>query len=59
MPALIAPNDYDAWLSTDTNPDDAQVLLHAPFEAVQTYPVSTYVNKPEHDGPRCVERVNS
>jgi putative SOS response-associated peptidase YedK len=58
MPALIEPDDYDRWLSVDTRPDDAEAMLHQYFERVQTHPVSTFVNKPENDSPRCIERVS-
>ena len=53
MPVIVAPDDYQEWLSAST--DDPRNLIRAPFTEVTTYPVSTLVNKPDNNGPACIE----
>lgn len=59
MPVIIDPRDYDRWLDP-TIPGEAVRDLLAPFPAEQMYavPISTYVNKPANDDPRCVESMS-
>ena len=57
MPAILEEKDYDAWLDPeqqDTRPLDA---LLRPYEAsaLTATPVSTHVNNPRNDDPRCME----
>lgn len=54
MPVILDPKDYDAWLQDD--PTKSGKLLR-PFqsEEMTLYPVSTLVNSPRNDGPKCVE----
>lgn len=59
MPAIIGPEDFEAWLDPDlTDPACVKPLLR-PFgaDALDLYPVSTFVNRPANDGPRCIEKV--
>src|SRR5262245_21518322 len=56
MPAILAPEDYDAWLKPgDVPPDDLMPLLH-PFDPsrMKAMPVSTRVNSPDIDSPELV-----
>ncbi|NJL45681.1 MAG: SOS response-associated peptidase [Leptolyngbyaceae cyanobacterium SM2_3_12] len=57
MPVILPPEDYDPWL--DPNYDEPQVLqsMLRPYEAdaMDYYPVSTVVNKPQHDSPDCIQ----
>jgi putative SOS response-associated peptidase YedK len=57
MPVIIDPNDFDTWLSTPSPPE--HLLRPYPAEAMESYPVSTWVNSPAHDDPRCIERVEA
>jgi putative SOS response-associated peptidase YedK len=48
---------YDAWLDP-TNQDTEKLrefLRPLPADRMRSYPVSTWVNNPRHDDPRCVE----
>jgi putative SOS response-associated peptidase YedK len=61
MPAILEPADYAAWLDpTLQDPASLKPLLH-PFESPQlvVHPVSTFVNRPQNDDPRCVEPVQA
>ncbi|HEU4620263.1 MAG TPA: SOS response-associated peptidase [Gammaproteobacteria bacterium] len=55
MPAVIEPDDYEAWLAADTSPADALSLLLGGEPDIEAYPISPYVNKPEHDDAGCIE----
>ena len=56
MPVILNTQDYEVWLHSDgQNMDELQHLLRpAPEEALEAYPISTYVNNPQNEGPRCV-----
>lgn len=54
MPVMIHREDEQAWLSGETQPDVAQALLKEPDRAVQTYKVSTLVNKPANNDAQCI-----
>ena len=57
MPVIVKPGDYDLWL--DPGVQDAKRLqpLLVPYtsEAMAAYPVSTLVNNPRADDPKCIE----
>jgi len=56
MPAIIAPAHYDLWLDariTDKN-ELLGFLNSAPSSQLMTYPISTWVNSPQHDDERCI-----
>jgi len=56
MPVILDEHDYDRWLDSDA---DAEALLRpAPEELLETYPVSTQVNKPAHAGPELIEPIS-
>ena len=56
MPAILAPDAYDRWLSARLQePDDVLPLLRPyPPEAMEAYAVSPYVNAVAHDDARCI-----
>lgn len=57
MPVILPRAVYAPWLdpaSEDTKSLES-LLVPYPAEAMSHYPVSTYVNSPAHDGPKCVE----
>jgi len=57
MPVILKPKDYATWLAI--KPPDAAALaaLLAPYpdHAMDAQPVSTRVNDPRHDDPRCAQ----
>jgi len=56
MPLIIRPDAYGVWLTG--NVDGASDVVGMPSSVqLETYPVSTRVNKPVNDDPRCIERV--
>ncbi len=58
MPMILAPQDYDMWLSPETAVDQLNHLLR-PFDPAQllAYPVGTAVNKPQNDTAEIIETV--
>jgi putative SOS response-associated peptidase YedK len=59
MPVILAPADYERWLDPAVQKPDVLQPLLRPYPAVElvAYPVSTWVNDPKHDDPRCEERL--
>lgn len=58
MPALIAPEDFDAWLDPDeTRPAPLRLLRPAAEQEIGFFAVSTRVNKAAQDGPELLEPV--
>jgi len=57
MPVILAAEAYQQWLDPDVqNPDQLAPLLPPyPSKEMVADPVSTYVNSPAHDDPRCIE----
>jgi putative SOS response-associated peptidase YedK len=56
MPVLVDPADFGVWLDPAEKPDAVQALLRPfPPEAMEAYPVGTFVNNPRNQGPQCVE----
>jgi len=57
MPVILHPDDYDLWLERNVQEYALlQPLLHPyPSEDMLAYPISTWINKPENDSPRCIE----
>jgi hypothetical protein len=56
MPVILNPRDYDLWL--DPSIQDGKrlepVLVPYPSEALAAYPVTTPVNNPKADDPKCI-----
>lgn len=59
MPVILPREDYPLWLAeAEQDPEVLQPLIKPyPAEELQAYPVSTYVNNPQHDDPRAIEPV--
>ena len=59
MPVILNQNDYATWLDHEIEQADdlESLLVPYPSEEMQTYPISTWVNKPAHDDPRCIESM--
>ena len=53
MPVILPPHAWDAWLAGEDVP-----LGPYPADAMTAWPVSTHVNRPANDDPRCVEPVS-
>ncbi|MDZ8055827.1 MAG: SOS response-associated peptidase [Aulosira sp. ZfuVER01] len=60
MPVILAPSDYNLWLDPqEQKPEVLQELLHPyPAAAMTSYPVSTLVNKPQHNTPECIMPIS-
>jgi putative SOS response-associated peptidase YedK len=55
MPIVLAPSDHAAWLDPAVDGDAARALLGHPAGADWLRePVSTWVNKADHDDPQCI-----
>ena len=54
MPAILPHEAFDPWLAGEAVP-----LGPYPAEAMTAHPVSTLVNKPANDDPRCVEVIDA
>ena len=52
MPVILCPEAFDPWLRGET-----LALDPCPPEVVAIHPVSTLVNKPSNDDPRCIEPI--
>jgi hypothetical protein len=56
MPVIVDPADFSPWLDPAEKPTAVQGLLRAyPPDAMEAYPVSTFVDKVRNKGPQCVE----
>ena len=56
MPVVLAPEDWGTWLDPTTGVDRAQgLLVPAPSEWFEAYPVSTLVNTVANDGPELLD----
>jgi putative SOS response-associated peptidase YedK len=56
MPLIITPSDYDRWV--DPRLERPLELVHASADGLTAYPVSTAVNAPANDNPRCIEPLD-
>ena len=52
MPVILPPDSWSAWLAGEEVP-----LGPYPADDMTAHPVSTHVNRPANDDPRCVEAV--
>ena len=59
MPVIIPPLGFDLWLDPKirSHGDLEHFFRPAPEDALVAGPVSTYVNRTDHDDARCVEAV--
>jgi putative SOS response-associated peptidase YedK len=56
MPVIIAPENYDRWLSP-IEPDPRDLLAPYPSEPMVIWPISMRVNAPRNDSEDILERV--
>lgn len=56
MPVIIAKEDYEEWLSSETNP--GELLRPYPAELMTMWPVSTRVNSPRNEDSSLIEEIN-
>jgi putative SOS response-associated peptidase YedK len=58
MPVILAADAYDVWLDPASERDELTALL-APYpeDGMEAYPVSRFVNSPQNNDPRCIERA--
>src|SRR5690606_22779944 len=56
MPVILEPADYAVWLHSDGQAQDElhHLLRPADDDLLVAHPVSTFVNRPQNDGPECV-----
>jgi putative SOS response-associated peptidase YedK len=56
MPAILEGSQLEAWLDAAEHPpaDLAPLLAPCPDDWLEVYPVSSWVNTPDHDGPECI-----
>jgi putative SOS response-associated peptidase YedK len=52
MPLILAPSDYEEWLSD--HPDPRELMRPFSADLMRMWPVSTRANKPENDDPGIV-----
>ena len=52
MPLILAPSDYEEWLSD--HPDPRELMRSFSADLMRMWPVSTRANKPENDDPGIV-----
>ena len=52
MPVILPTDAWDAWLAGDEVP-----LGPYPADHMTAHPVSTHVNRPANDDPRCIEPI--
>ena len=59
MPVIVAQARHAEWLAPATVESAALAGLLVPYPAdeMEAFPVSTWVNAPQHDDPRCVEML--
>jgi putative SOS response-associated peptidase YedK len=59
MPAILAPDDYETWLAPSARDVATLQAMLSPFDARQMVvdAVSTHVNSPRNDDPRCVQVI--
>jgi putative SOS response-associated peptidase YedK len=59
MPVMLPEPAWDAWLdpANDALAELEAMLVPAPDDVLEVYPVSTRVNKPENNDPSLIDRV--
>jgi len=59
MPVILDPKHYAYWLDVSIRDPEGLLALLRPYppEKMAAYPVSSYVNNPAHDDPRCIQRA--
>ncbi len=57
MPVVVAPEDFERWLAREPVEPDAlaDILVPAEPPGWTAEPVGEWVNRPDHEGPECIE----
>ncbi len=60
MPVILPASRHEEWLSQDTSMARLNFMLlpYGHEEQLKIYPVSTYVNNPQHRDGRCIEPLD-
>ena len=59
MPVILDQQNYVKWLDKQSNKDDLQALLaRDTYSAMDTIPVSTWVNNPRHNDANCIRPLS-
>lgn len=58
MPVMLSPEGTETWLDPHATPEQLHDVLHAQPETLECFPVSTLVNKPQHDAPDCIAPID-
>jgi putative SOS response-associated peptidase YedK len=60
MPVILNPGDYTRWLDPESGDPQALQTLLVPYQGkgLTAYPVSTAVNNPKNENPKCVEPLS-
>lgn len=60
MPVIVPPEAFQLWLDPGAQDPQALTALLGPAPAgeLEAYPVSTLVNSPANDDPRCMEALS-
>lgn len=59
MPVILQSQFYDEWLNPEVNDKEKlqAMLVSYPADKMEVRPVSTLVNSPKNDSPKCIEKV--
>ncbi len=59
MPVILAERDWPVWLDAEFKDKESLKGLLQPCDPdlLMAYPISTLVNNPRNDVPRCIERI--
>lgn len=60
MPVILEGSSFEEWLDPELEDKGllSKLLEPAPTSFLEAVPVSTYVNSPGNEGPRCVEPIS-
>lgn len=58
MPVILAKDSLALWLAPKLSREEARIIL-LPYDEkdMEAYPVSTFVNKPQNQGPTCISPI--
>jgi putative SOS response-associated peptidase YedK len=59
MPVILDAKDFDRWLDRAVQEPKKLEPLLVPYagDKLTAYPISTWVNSPRNQGPRCIEPI--
>jgi len=61
MPVILPNEDYSCWLDPKNDDVAALVKLLRPYPAAEmiAYPISTFVNSTQNEGPKCIVKLSA